>query len=66
MKSDLVDIAVTLHHETAGARGAWLVSRDGKRQNAKWIPKALAQIEVRGMSATLTLSRRLAADKGLA
>lgn len=66
MKSDLIDITVTLHHETAGARGAWLVSRDGKRQNAKWIPKALAQMEVRGTVATLKLSQRLAQDKGLA
>lgn len=63
MKSDLIDIVVTLHHETPKA---WLVSRDGKRQNAQWIAKALAELHVAGMAATLTCSKRLAKDKGLA
>jgi hypothetical protein len=63
MKSDLVDIAVQLHHETDKA---WLVSDDGVRAHAKWIPKSLAQIEVRGKVVILTLSERLATEKGFA
>ena len=64
--SDLVDIDVRLHHETHGPRSAWLVSTDGKIQNAVWVPKSQAELEpgVKGM-AVLTCPEWLAIDKGL-
>jgi hypothetical protein len=64
MKSDLVDIDVIVHHETAGAV---LVSDDGDRARAVWLPKAAIEIEpVKGKSHhRVTMPERLATEKGL-
>lgn len=62
MKSDLADIDVQLHHET---EKAWLVSSDGDRENAIWIPKSQAEIEPKGKHHVLTCPEWLATDKGL-
>ena len=64
MKSDLIDIAVTLHHET---ERALLVSDDGDCNMAVWIPKSSCEIEKhrnRKDVWTLTLPERLALEKG--
>ena len=58
MKSDLIDCAVQLHHET---EKAWLVSDDGERDHAVWIPKSQAELA----DGVLTLPEWLATDKGL-
>jgi hypothetical protein len=69
MKSGLVDIECHLHHETQPAsenEGAFLVSLDGKRGNAVWVPKSCAEIENKGRGVfILTISEDLATDKGL-
>lgn len=57
-RSDLIEVAVQLHHETAKA---WLVSDDGDRDNAVWIPKSQAELA----DGVLTLPDWLAKDKGL-
>lgn len=62
MKSDLIDLAVQLHHETGKA---WLVSDDGDREKAVWIPKSQAEIEADGKIHLLTCPEWLAQDKGL-
>ena len=63
MRSDLEDIEVTLHHQTPLA---WLVSTDGERENAIWIPKALCELEhVRGRVWTLTAPQPVLEEKGL-
>ena len=65
-RSDLIDLAVRVHHETHGPRSAWLVSTDGKRQNAVWVPKSQAELEPADDGlAKLTLPKWLAIDKGL-
>lgn len=61
-RSDLIDVAVQLHHETARA---WLVSDDGEKDNAVWIPKSQAELEPDGKVHKLTLPEWLAAEKGL-
>ena len=65
MRSDLVDIEVIVHHETKGDNGAFLVSLDGERKNAKWVPKSVVEIERRGKFHVITLPERMALDKGL-
>lgn len=62
MKSDLVDIEVQIHHRT---ERAVLVSDDGDRDKAVWLP--LAQIEVApfGSHHTVTMPEWLAREKGL-
>ncbi|ACL58719.1 hypothetical protein [Methylobacterium nodulans] len=64
MRSDLVDLTVRLHHETARAV---LVSTDGNREKAVWIPKSACEIELDAGKAThtLTLPERVAVEKGL-
>ena len=63
MRSDLVDIPVTLHHETDKA---WLVSDTGDRSKAVWVPKSQAEIEPASKGVhTRTLPERLATEKGL-
>lgn len=57
-KSDLIDCAVQLHHETPKA---WLVSDDGDRTKAVWIPKSQAEFE----NGILTMPEWLAKEKGL-
>lgn len=61
-KSDLIDVAVKLHHES---EKAWLVSDDGDRAKAIWIPKSQAELESKGAAHILTLPEWLATDKGL-
>jgi hypothetical protein len=63
-KSDLIDVAVRLHHET---EKAWLVSDDGEVESAVWIPKSQAEIEAKanGRMHMLTLPEWLATDKRL-
>ncbi len=41
-KSDLVDIDVHLHHKT---EKAFLISDDGDRKNAVWVPKEHCELE---------------------
>lgn len=62
MKSDLVDIEIKIHLET---EKAWLVSDDGDRSNAVWIPKSQAQIETESRTSIMTLPEWLATEKGL-
>ena len=66
MKSDLVDIEVALHHET---EKAYLVSTDGERASAVWIPKSMCDLirteRDKGENWTITLTERLATEKGL-
>lgn len=62
-KSDLVDLTMQLHVETAKAV---LVSDDGEKQNAVWLP--LSQIEIekqRNGVVIVTLPEWLAIEKGL-
>ena len=64
MKSDLVDIVVEIKGETALA----VRVRSDDRKQTVWLPKSLIEIE-RGKPsawlATITLSLRLAEEKGL-
>ena len=64
MKSDLIDVSAQLHHRTAKAV---LVSSDGERDEAIWLP--LSQIEITGPDkhgvVEITLPEWLAKDKGL-
>jgi len=62
MKSDLVDVEVELHHETAGAV---LVSDTGELKRAVWIPKSQCEIEPKGALHILTLPQWLAQERGL-
>lgn len=65
MKSDLVDLTVHVHHETDRAV---LVSVDGNRSAAVWLPKTAIELERRRAAPTtadLTLPEQLAVDKGL-
>lgn len=57
-RSDLIECAVQLHHETPKA---WLVSDDGEKENAVWIPKSQAEMA----NGLLTLPEWLAKEKGL-
>lgn len=62
-KSDLLDLTVQLHHET---ERAVLVSDDGNRQAAVWLPKASIEIEMKPKGvAIVTLPEWLAIAKGL-
>lgn len=71
MRSDLVDIDVTVHHKTYPDdpdEGAWLVSSDVSSPKRIWVPKS--QCEVEGgdpptNKGTMTLRRSLAEEKGL-
>ena len=69
MKSDLVDLTMCLHHETTpddAEAGALLVSDDGDKAKAVWLPKS--QVEVapapRG-TVVVTMPEWLALDKRL-
>lgn len=59
----LIDLDLHLHHET---EKAILVSDDGERENAVWIPKSLCEFETAvGDIVKVTLSERTATEKGL-
>lgn len=64
MRSDpLVDLTMILHHET---ERAVLVSDDGDRRKAMWLPKSQIEIEHKPNGVVVvTLPKRLAVDKGL-
>lgn len=57
-RSDLIDCAVQLHHETPKA---WLVSDDGDKARAVWIPKSQAEFA----DGVVTMPEWLAKEKGL-
>lgn len=59
---NLAEIDVQLHAET---NKAWRVSLDGENNNAVWIPKSQAELEVSGSHHRLTCPEWLALDKGL-
>lgn len=62
-RSSLIDIELTVHHET---EKAILVSDDGDRDNAVWLPLAAVEVErkERGL-AIVTMPEQLALDRGL-
>lgn len=63
MKSDLIDLTLQLHHRT---ERAILVSDDGDRDKAAWLP--LAQVEVQSQPrgiVVVTMPEWLAIDRGL-
>lgn len=63
MKSDLIDLTMQLHHET---EKAVLVSDDGVRANAMWLPKNTVEVEAKeGGVVIVTLPEWLAFAKGL-
>lgn len=69
MRSNLTDIEVEVHHET---EKAILVSLDGEKENAQWLPKSKVEIEFdastlrkRRRVAVVTLPVGLAKEKGL-
>lgn len=71
MKSDLHDLTMQLHHETDRAV---LVSDDGEREHAVWLPKSRIEMERCAEWAgakpgcaivVVTLPERLAIEKGL-
>lgn len=65
MKSDLVDLELHVHHQTDKAV---LVSADGNRAAAVWLPLSAIEISMRHASsnfADVTMTERLAYEKGL-
>lgn len=64
-KRELIDLTVALHAETAKAV---LVSEDGKKERAVWIPKSQCEVEPHERHqaiVTLTMPEWMAKDKGL-
>lgn len=62
-KSDLVDVAVQLHHET---ERAVLVSDSGDREKAIWIPLSQCEVEKRkGGVVVVTMPEWMAFERGL-
>jgi hypothetical protein len=63
MRKSLYDLECVIHHET---EKAWLVSTDGVRDNAVWLPKSACEVERHyAKLATLTAPEQLLIDKGL-
>ncbi len=63
MKSDLVDVTVHVHHQTDKAI---LVSDDGERDGAVWLPLSQVEVEMtKPPIAEVTMPEWLAKDKGL-
>lgn len=52
-RSDLVDLELHLHHET---ESAILVSTDGNRKKAVWLPKSLTEVERNPNSVIVTVT----------
>lgn len=74
MRSELVDLEVTVHHETTKMqdgedRGAWLVESDVSSPKKIWVPKSQCEVGDRrpapSKQATITLSESMAVSKGL-
>lgn len=61
-KSDLVDLTMQLHAETDKAI---LVSDDGDKAKAVWLPKSQIEFEQKGPIVEVTMPSWLATDKGL-
>ena len=61
-KSDLIDVMVQKHAET---EKAVLVSDDGDKAKAVWLPKSQCEIEPCDEYFKLTLPQWLARDRGL-
>jgi hypothetical protein len=62
-KSNLADVDVCLHHKTDNAV---LVSGDGVRKNAVWIPKSQCEVEhIKGTTWRLTAEQPLLEEKEL-
>lgn len=62
-KSDLVDLTMQLHHETAKAV---LVSDDGDKTKAVWVPLSQCEVEPKGKGIVIvTMPEWLAIEKGL-
>ena len=60
--TDLIDVTCQIHHETDKAV---LVSDDGERKNAKWLPRSVIEIEPKKNGIVeITMTARLAAEKG--
>jgi len=62
MKSTIIDIAVIVHHRT---ERAVLVSDDGDRESAVWLPLSQVEIDDDGSNHIITLPEWLAQEKGL-
>lgn len=62
MKSDLVDLPVQIHART---ERAILVSDDGERERAVWLPLAHVEIVAEGRHHVVTLPEWLALERGL-
>lgn len=65
MRANLTDLELMIHHET---EKAVLVSTDGNREAAQWLPKAQVEFEEPiqiGKAQIVTLPQSLAEDKGL-
>lgn len=62
-KSDLIDVTMQLHHET---EKAVLVSDDGDKDRAVWLPLSQCEIERKAKGiVVVTLPEWLATEKGL-
>lgn len=62
MKSDLVDLTVQIHART---NRAILVSDDGDRERAVWLPLAHVEVVPKGRHHVVTIPEWLAIDRGL-
>ena len=64
MQTKLVDLELQIHHET---KMGLLVSADGNRNAAVWLPKSVVEVSPRRGSAIcdVTLPEHLAFAKGL-
>lgn len=62
MKSDLVDLPVQIHGRT---NRAILVSDDGDRERAVWLPLAHVEVAPNGRYHVVTMPEWLALDRGL-
>lgn len=68
-RSDLVDLDVVVVRETEAAYGIDDGTQEGPRKALVWVPKSQSEIEYtsegRYRSATITMPRWLAEEKGL-
>jgi hypothetical protein len=64
MKSDLIDITVSVIHET---EKAVLISETGEKDKSVWLPKSLIEIEGTSKAGIIivTIPEQLAIDKKL-
>lgn len=62
MKSDLVDLTLQIHART---NRAILVSDEGDRARAVWVPLAHVEVAPQGRHHVVTMPEWLAIDRGL-